>query len=148
MMNTREARKFLNNEFTKNPKPSMEDMKKFALLLSVDEKKVYRYFINKRANAKRNENLKLEKEVPTLSVEKFFQYWEKEITEGNESLKTNDEWYCYGCDGDGCSQEIQHHGFLCHSDIRLSQEEWGELEALFDKLSRLTELDESSTGSC
>ena len=127
-MKTKEARKFLKDQFEKNPKPSIKEL---ASLVSWEQKKVYRYFVNKRANKKRNEKMKLEKEVPTSSVDNFYKYWEKEITRENASERTNDEWRC----DDACCKK---------PDIMLSQMEWDELEELFEKLSSLTDLDENT----
>ena len=78
--------------------------------------------------------MKLEKEVPTSSVDNFYKYWEK-ITGENASERTNDEWRC---DDLCCNQP----------DILLSQMEWDELEELFEKLSSLTDLDGKDMSGC
>ena len=106
------ARKFLNEKFQKDPKPSTTEMNELAKHVSWEKKKVYRYFINKRANVKRKEKLEFVYEVPTSNVEDFFKYWEKQITGENLCEETTEEFECYGCYYECGNQEAHYDGCL------------------------------------
>ena len=73
----KEAKKFLHNVFEKKPKPSISEMNELTGQVGWAKRRVYRYFMNKRANAKRKHSL----QPPTKSVAAFFNHWRDQMTE-------------------------------------------------------------------
>lgn len=73
----KEAKKFLHNVFEKKPKPSISEMNELAVQVGWEKRRVYRYFMNKRANAKRKRSI----QPPTKYVAGFFFYWRDQMTD-------------------------------------------------------------------